>query len=136
MIIYFNPIVTWLWPTWLSVVCSSSGVMVLIILIIAIMVKVVLVITSDHCIILCNELALHQTQRSYTEKNHKLLLESCISRWECHFKVTWLWPTWLSVVCGGSGSSVMVEIIPIIATMLKVVWSSLVTIVGGYHFVP
>ena len=133
---YIYPVVTWLWPTWLSVVCSSGGVMVWIILIIAIMVKVVLVITSDHCIILCNELALHQTQRSYAEKNHKSLLKSCISRWKCHFKVTWLWPTWLSVVCGGGGSSVMVEIIPIIATMLKVIWSSLVTMVGGYHFVP
>ena len=127
---------TWLWPTWLSVVCSSICVMVWIILIIAIIAKVVLVITSDHGIILYNDLALHPTQRSYTEKNHEFLLKSCMFWWECHLEVTWLWPTWLSVVCGGSGSNVMVEIISIIATMLKVTWSSLVTIAGGYHFVP
>ena len=102
---------TWLWPTWLSVVCSSICVMVWIILIIAIIAKVVLVITSDHGIILYNDLALHHTRRSYTEKNHEFLLKSCMFWWECHLEVTWLWPTWMSVVCSRNRNSVMVEII-------------------------
>ena len=85
------------------------------------MVKVVLVITSDHGIILHNELALDHTQRSYIEKNQESSLQSCIFYWKCNLKVTWLWPTCLFVVCSSSRSGVMVEIMLIIATVLKVV---------------
>ena len=85
------------------------------------MVKVVLVITSGHGIILYNELALDHTQLSYTEKNYELLLKSCMFSWKCNLKVTWLWQTWLSVVCSRNRNSDMVEIMLIICTMITVV---------------